>query len=288
MKASPKIEANVATGRLWSLWDMLQKYGLLFAQGTIFLTEAKWLWIALGQNGRLGDPQIGLVNINREGVEAATEASLVKLRQALILSDMDRLRPDLDRLEAVIWPPHPDMPKVGPDAIATAITHFLSRLQDELDSQYFVHLDEQDVQFYGQKAPFGTAVVKKFPNASSDLEAAGNCLALQQPTACVFHLMRAMEVTVRRLSRRLGVTITPQTTWRQMTNNMSDKIKPMPERTEAQKRKKNDWEAARSNLHHVGSVWRNNTMHPAISYTRSQARDVYVAVRIFMASLSEL
>ena len=264
---------------------MMQKHGLLLAQGTIYLSEAKWLWIVLGQNGRLGDPQVELAAIKREGVEATTQAALTKLRQALILSNMDRLKPDIDRLEAVIWPPRP-MPRLGPDAIATAITHFMSRLQDELDSQYFVHLDEQDVQFYGQKAAFGAVVAKKFPKAAEDIEGAGNCLALQQPTACVFHLMRAMEIAVRRLSNRLKVTITPQTTWRQMTGNMDPKIKAMPERTEQQKRKKNDWEAARANLHHIGSVWRNNTMHPANSYTRSQAGDVFNAVRVFMTGLS--
>jgi hypothetical protein len=101
-------------------------------------------------------------------------------------------------------------------------------------------------------------------------------------------LMRAMEIAVRQLSKRMKVTITPQTTWRQMTGNMDHKIKAMPERTDPQKRKKNDWEAARANLHHVGSVWRNNTMHPATSYTRSQAHDVLTAVRVFMAGLAEL
>ena len=97
-----------------------------------------------------------------------------------------------------------------------------------------------------------------------------------------------MEATVRQLGKRLGVTITPQTTWRQMTGQMDDKIKKMPERTEQQKRKRNNWEAARANLHHVGSVWRNNTMHPAISYAPSQARDVMSAVRVFMGGLAEL
>ena len=47
-------------------------------------------------------------------------------------------------------------------------------------------------------------------------------------------------------------------------------------------------EAARANLHHVGSVWRNNTMHPAGSYTQSQALDVFNAVRVFMSGLAAL
>jgi len=90
------------------------------------------------------------------------------------------------------------------------------------------------------------------------------------------------------LATRLKITITPQTTWRQMTGNMDPKIKAMPDATELLKRKKNDWEAARANLHHVGSVWRNNTMHPAVSYTQSQARDVLNAVRVFMNGLADL
>ena len=61
-----------------------------------------------------------------------------------------------------------------------------------------------------------------------------------------------------------------------------------PHATNAQKRKKNDWEEARVNLAHIGSVWRNNTMHPAKSYTVEQAADVLDAVRVFMASLARL
>jgi hypothetical protein len=89
-------------------------------------------------------------------------------------------------------------------------------------------------------------------------------------------------VAVRTLSRRLKITITPQ------TGAMDGKIKGMPDKTFRQQRKKNEWEAARANLHHVGSVWRNNTMHPAVSYSRSQARDVFDAVRVFMSGLCEL
>jgi hypothetical protein len=113
-------------------------------------------------------------------------------------------------------------------------------------------------------------------------------LALQQPTACVFHLMRAVEIAVRQLSMRLNVTITPQSTWRQMTGQMDPKIRSMPTATESQKRKKNNWEAASMNLHHVGSVWRNNTMHPAASYTQGEARDVFTATRVFMNGLCDL
>jgi hypothetical protein len=69
---------------------------------------------------------------------------------------------------------------------------------------------------------------------------------------------------------------------------MDAKIANMPAATDAQKRKKNAWEEARANLHHVGSVWRNSTMHPARFYTSSQAREVFEATRVFMIALAAL
>ena len=126
----------------------------------------------------------------------------------------------------------------------------------------------------------------KFRKAAADVESAGTCLAVQQPTACVFHLMRAMEVAVRQLGKRLKVKITPGTTWRSMTGQMDAIIKNMPKATNAQHKRKNKLEEAIVNLHHVGSVWRNNTMHPAA--TQDEARDVFNATRVFMNGLCDL
>lgn len=273
---------------LMSLWDMLDTFGLKFARASIFLCEAKWFWGLLDQQVRLGDPTTSFQQISRPGVEAATKAALDLFREACELARIDRIKPDLQRLQDMIWRPHPAMPATGSPAIAAGITNLLSRAQDELAARHFFGLKEEYVKFYGQKDAFGAAVGKKFKAASSDIEQAGNCLALEQPTACIFHLMRAMEVAVRQLARRLNITITPQTTWRQMTGAMDHKIRAMPETSDRQKHSKNDWEAARANLHHVGSVWRNNTMHPATSYTQSQALDVMNAVRVFMSGLAAL
>lgn len=176
----------------------------------------------------------------------------------------------------------------NPTALTREIDDLMKRLADELHRRKFLYVAEELVQYYEGAAGLFGKVEKKFPKAVGDLNEAGKCLAIGQRTACVFHLSRAMEVAVRRLSRRLNVTITPQTTWRVMTGAMHDKIKAKPEKTKAQKRKKNDWEAARTNLHHVGSVWRNRTMHPAALYTQSQALDVFRATRVFMTELCDL
>ncbi|MFZ1922767.1 MAG: hypothetical protein WAU57_14155 [Xanthobacteraceae bacterium] len=265
----------------WSLWDMITQFGLKFSQAIIQLEEAKWLCMPfqLPEGQQPVDPNF---------VRRAAAAGLRSMREVCILSDMDDVLPELDRVFYLIEPIDPSIPPAPLMGLSQAINHLLSRLQDDLQQQFFFHVMQQDVQFYGNRSFFGELVAKKFKDAGDDIQRAGNCLAFHEPTACVFHLMRAMEVVVRQLSKRLKVTITPQTTWRQMTRNMDPKIKAMPEATPRQKEKKNDWEAARANLHHVGSVWRNNTMHPATSYTQSQALDVINAVRVFMIGLSAL
>lgn len=260
---------------------MMERHGFLIAKAFIALSEAKLLCmpIEIGPGERRPSEQ--------EIFRAVLNGSKL-MRQACIMSDMEDVLPELDRLEMFVTPPSQAVKFPPPGSVAQAIMHLLARVQDALQQQFFFHLIQQDVSFYGKTAAFGETVAKKFEKSQSDIEAAGNCLALQQPTACVFHLMRAMEVAVRDLAKRVKVTITPQTTWRQMTGQMDDKIKKMPETNDRLKHKKNDWEAARANLHHVGSVWRNSTMHPAVSYTQPQALDVFNAVRVFMTALAEL
>lgn len=253
---------------------MLKQAALEFGRA---LSDLRLMEITCGNlaNQQLGAEQIHNIKIRMQDV-------LGNLLRVCILSDLsDAIGPELDRFQAALQTE--SLQKLG-----QRCDHLRNRIQDELRSEYYLQIDRAEVQFYDKSQLFGAKVASKFKTARGDITNAGNSLALQQPDACVFYLMRAMEVAVRQLSKRVGVTITPQTTWRQMTGNMDVRIKVMPDSTVRQKQKKNDWEAARANLHQVGSVWRNNTMHPAKSYAREQARDVFDAVRVFMTALCEL
>jgi hypothetical protein len=162
-------------------------------------------------------------------------------------------------------------------------------LRRELEARKIWIVEAVHNQYLEPAAPlFGSPVHEKFKATRHDIEEAARCLAFGQSTACVFHLMRAMEVVVRRLAIRLGIPNNPKVTWRVLTGNMDDKIKKMLDATAAQRRKKEAWTEARTNLHHVGEVWRNKTMHPAKSYTQPQAEDIWNAVRVFMTGFAEL
>jgi hypothetical protein len=262
---------------LWSLWDMLDQYALRFARAFTMLETAKLLCLPFQIPDGEREPT------NREIAEAVARG-LDLMRDACLACGMATAIPEMDRIMILVGS-QTFAPRLG---ISQAINHLLSRVKDDLALQKFYRVVSEDAHLYGCENLFGDAVTAKFKDAAEDIKNAGSCLALGQGTACVFHLMRAMEAAVRKLGSRLKITVTPNSTWRNMTSQMDAKINKMPDKTAIQKRKKNELEAARTNLHHVGSVWRNNTMHPATFYTASQARDVMHAVRIFMGDLAEL
>ncbi|MFW7270024.1 hypothetical protein ACMAUO_19080 [Gluconacetobacter sp. Hr-1-5] len=207
---------------------------------------------------------------------------LQEMMQLCTVTNMvDRIGPEISRFQKAL-------PNLSLKDIAKRCDILRERLLDELKKEFFFHVPEDAVPYFNLTTPFGDNVAKKFPTAKDDFQQAGKCLSLQQPTACVFHLMRGMEAAVRRLARKLNMTIKPQTTWRQLTGNMDTKIKSMPETTVREKNKKNNWESARVNLHHLGSVLRNNTMHPASVYTQDQAKHIFESVGVSMKSLCGL
>jgi len=169
------------------------------------------------------------------------------------------------------------------DRLKTDLIRLYKRFEDELQDRRFFYVSPEYARYYGQESAFGPGVEEKFPEAAEDVENAGDCLALNQGTACVFHLMRAMEVVVRRLARRFSLPTGLDVTWVVLTGNMTDKIASWPK-----KHKRAIWSAAVSNLHHVGRATRNPTMHPKKTYTQQQAREVYDAVRVFMVEVGEL
>lgn len=231
-----------------------------------------------------------LMHSDRKVIEAndhAYKKALMALKFARELCRKLPLGTLIDEIERVIAE-HKDATLA--DRLRQDLKRLAERFHDELKQRKFLYVAPEFADFYGKKALFGTAVSIKFKAATYDIENAGNCLALGQGTACVFHLMRGMEVAVRKLARRphMRITITPKTTWRQITGAMDKKIADMPDDSFRQKKRKENWEAARANLHHVGSVWRNSTMHPAKTYTPSQARDVLDACRVFMGGLCDL
>ena len=128
--------------------------------------------------------------------------------------------------------------------------------------------------------PYGREVDDAFPKAASEISEAAKCLAFNRPTACVFHLMRAMELAVQKLAERLGKT-NIEKEWGKLLSDIAKEIEAMPKGTG-----RDEWSTIHTHLYHVKQAWRNDTMHPKTTYTEAEAEGVFAAVKTFMIELA--
>jgi HEPN domain-containing protein len=153
--------------------------------------------------------------------------------------------------------------------------------RDEVAGQVLVAVPLAHASLIGQADPiFGHAVDTAFPNASADLAEAGACLALGRATACVFHLMRVMELAVQRVSAELGIANISRE-WGKLLSDMAKAIEALPKGSH-----RDAWSESHSLLYHVKQAWRNDVMHPKRTYTIDEAERIFMAVRSYLEQLA--
>lgn len=137
------------------------------------------------------------------------------------------------------------------------------------------------------RPPFGADVAAKLPSTSYDIAEAAKCLALESFTACVFHLMRALEAGVQLFGAKLGIALTStkgrDKTWHNITEEIDAVIRKSPVDATTKK-----YAAVSSNLYNVRLAWRNETMHPNQTYNAEQAGQVFIASRAFLQELAAI
>jgi hypothetical protein len=75
-------------------------------------------------------------------------------------------------------------------------------INDDLNDYHFYYLTSQQVSFFNQEDLFNVA--ETFPKANEEIKLAGNCYATENYTACVFHLMRAVEIAVKAMVKTMN------------------------------------------------------------------------------------
>ena len=162
-----------------------------------------------------------------------------------------------------------------------------ARLAEELEDRALYHVRPPQARSIDEgELTFGQVVIDCFPNMTTDLGEAAVCLGLSRNTACVFHLMRAVESAVAEIGRRLGATIVDKNNvelnWGVIIANMNATIEKMPKGKD-----RDEWSEVASHLFHVKNSWRNRTMHPKHTYTDDEADEIFSAVKSFLRCLAE-
>jgi HEPN domain-containing protein len=171
-----------------------------------------------------------------------------------------------------------------------ASREFRRRLLDELARHLFFMVPVQDRGFF-ENPLLTSEAADCFPGADQELREAGKCFALERYTAAVFHAMRALEVALRALAKRLGVRM-KNPNWENVIKDIEDAIRaayaPTGKKRSAQRRKFLDL-CAGLGLHFrfLKDAWRNHTMHARRDYDRNRAEEILQHVRRVIEQMAE-
>jgi len=159
------------------------------------------------------------------------------------------------------------------------------RINDELLSVHLLQIPESKKGLYGKPNLFGEDVPNKLPTAIYDIEEAGKCLALSRSTACVFHLMRVMELGLQEFAKKLSITIDQNKQWQVILDQVNNAIGHRPNQTPQEKATRSLYAESTSHLYAVKVAWRNEVMHPRAVYTEEEAQDIFNNVKTFIQQL---
>jgi hypothetical protein len=166
-----------------------------------------------------------------------------------------------------------------------ALKELRTRIVDELGDRILFSIDAENAKLLEESEPlFGPRVALRLPSTAEDISEAAQCLALNRPTVCVFHLMRVMETGVQILGNRLGVKLTADKNWQNILDEANKAIKGLNQKDAITKA----YAGISSNLYNVKLAWRNEVMHPNQTYTPDEAKNVFHAVRNFTQDLAAL
>ncbi|WP_263353553.1 hypothetical protein [Acidicapsa acidisoli] len=144
-------------------------------------------------------------------------------------------------------------------------------------------MPSKQIDFYDQPELFGKGVVARFPMIQYDMVEAGNCYAMGRSTACVFHLMRIMEVGVQVFGTKLGVALVNEKYWHNILEEVNKAIKDLPAKSD-----RVAMSQASANLYAVKLARRNEVMHPKDTYTLEEAGNLIGQVKLFMEQLEAI
>jgi hypothetical protein len=165
--------------------------------------------------------------------------------------------------------------------ICTALGHLEETIHDELETHLFMYIEPAKVTYYTTPHLFGEEVTQKFSSSKFDVEEAGKCLALNRGTACIFHLMRVLEVGLYTLSSNLEVNDI-QENWQNAIEQIEKSIRALP-KTDPRKQ---PYSEAATHFMHIKDAWRNHTMHIGQIYTDEKAQQIFDSVKAFMQVLA--
>jgi hypothetical protein len=159
-------------------------------------------------------------------------------------------------------------------------------VKSEIRNRLLVFIPQERAKYFEKEVSWRSA----FPEAAMDFQSAYKCYAAGEPTAAVFHAMRALEHGLRALVEDIGFAL-PKPIDTLQWANIIDQINAGIKRKREEKRggenpKIEFWSSAAANFFLFKEAWRNKVSHARITYPESDGEKITNAVDDFMARLA--
>jgi len=158
------------------------------------------------------------------------------------------------------------------------IKHLTYIFTAELNKQMLFQVSEAERPFF--ETSLEAKTISAFPSASREIEDAGRCYALDQWTACVLHLMRALEFGIASLVKALNVT-PKNPNWEQVLRDCEIEIEKLPSKDD-----RGFYSEVATTFRHFRGAWRNHAVHGHDTYDSRSGVTIFLNVREFFRQIS--
>jgi hypothetical protein len=274
--------ASRRAGELWSLWDMLKFNAAAFYEAMENLgTLTGFVMTFTEFTKQLGNTKAGEQLIDSDFAKIA-QKELESLHAEVTILGNHLTALSVRRLIAAMQKEE----KPSQRQFGDAIREISSRLKDELDLVCTLAISQERAKYFEPAEPlFGQLINDRLPLAVPDIEDAGKCIAVNQGTAAVFHLMRVTEAALKGLAQLLGIPYAPS--WESYIKQINDRIA-AKHKTKGIKWKRDEafYRDLAGDLQTIKIAWRNPTMHIVRRYSAEEAEEILRAVRGFLIRLA--
>lgn len=263
---------------LGSLFDMLELNARHFLEVMSLIQHTK---TSLENYGELKNP------INNSTLQKMILERCGDLEKSLIVLNANITQMAVEELKEQLRSPYLTF-----EHILTGFDDITKTLKRELSTSVVLALDNQERALFKPVLPlFGAEFEDKFQTQGLfELSECSKCLALDRPTAAVFHLMRIMEIGIRAIAECLGIPnpIKPtERNWGRILDKIKEAIgSKWPTSADRMSGEGAVFEALYASLDAAKNPWRNGTMHVESKYTDSEAENMMAVVKAFMMKLS--
>lgn len=178
---------------------------------------------------------------------------------------------------------------IDSSTVESTLFHIMNTALDHSRKLMLFHVDSAHIDKYNNDELFGSEVNLIFPGAAQDIKEAGNCYALGQPTACVLHLMRALESSLNTLAQVVpGFKLGTKDTMGAIVKQLRSLLLNIPDKTVIDNELHRKISEAALHFNDIIKSTRNKAMHSGSFYSMEQASSALESAKWFMIDVANI